>query len=110
VKRIWTPGWTLFSGGVCFLFLAAFIWIIETKGYRKWSFPLLIIGMNSIAAYLIAHLFEEFIVRGFHTHLGANVFKLFGDALEPFFAGVVVLSVYWLILFWMYRRKLFLKI
>jgi heparan-alpha-glucosaminide N-acetyltransferase len=110
VKRIWTPGWTLFSGGACFLFLAAFCWVIETKGYRKWSFPLLIIGMNSIAAYLIAHLFEDFIVRAFHTHLGANIFKLFGDGLEPFVAGVVVLSVYWLILFWMYRRNLFLKI
>jgi heparan-alpha-glucosaminide N-acetyltransferase len=110
VKRIWTPGWTLFSGGACFLLLALFIWIIETKGHRKWSFPLLIIGMNSIAAYLIAHLFEDFIVSAFHTHLGANIFKLAGDRLEPFVAGVVVLSVYWLILFWMYRRKLFLKI
>jgi heparan-alpha-glucosaminide N-acetyltransferase len=110
VKRIWTPGWTLFSGGACFLLLALFSWIIETKGYRKWSFPLLVIGMNSIAAYLIAHLFEDFIVRAFHTHLGANIFKLAGDSLEPFVAGIVVLSVYWLILFWMYQRKLFLKI
>jgi predicted acyltransferase len=110
VKRIWTPGWTLFSGGACFLFLALFSWIIETRGYRKWSFPLLIIGMNSIAAYLIAHLFEDFIGRAFHTHLGANIFKLAGDRLEPFVAGIVILSVYWLILFWMYRRKLFLKI
>jgi predicted acyltransferase len=110
VKRIWTPGWTLFSGGVCFLFLAAFSWIIEIRGHRRWAFPLAVIGMNSIAAYLIAHLLEDFIVRSFHTHLGANVFKPFGGALEPFVTGVVVLFVYWLILFWMYRRKLFLKI
>ena len=39
VKRIWTPSWTLFSGGACFLFLAGFSWIIEVKGYKKWSFP-----------------------------------------------------------------------
>ena len=110
VKRIWTPGWTLFSGGVCFLFLVAFSWIIEIRGYRRWAFPLVVIGMNSIAAYLIAHLLEDFIVRSFHTHLGPDVFKFFGGALEPFVAGVVVLFVYWLILFWMYRRKLFLKI
>ena len=56
MKRIWTPSWTLFSGGVCFLMLAAFAWVIEAKGYRKWAFPLVVIGMNSIAAYLIAHL------------------------------------------------------
>ena len=59
VKRIWTPGWVLFSGGACFLLLAAFSWIIEVKGYRKWAFPLVVIGMNSIAAYLIAHLFQR---------------------------------------------------
>ena len=70
VKRIWTPSWTLFSGGVCFLLLAAFSWVIEVKGYRKWAFPLVVIGLNSIAAYLIAHLFEHFIVSSFHIHLG----------------------------------------
>jgi heparan-alpha-glucosaminide N-acetyltransferase len=110
VKRIWTPSWTLFSGGICFLFLAVFGWIIDIKGYRRWAFPLVVIGMNSIAAYLIAHLFEEFIVRSFHTHLSPNVFKLLGGALEPLVAGIAVLSVYWLILLWMYRRKLFLKV
>jgi heparan-alpha-glucosaminide N-acetyltransferase len=110
VKRIWTPSWTLFSGGICFLFVAGFSWIIDIKGYRRWAFPLSVIGMNSIAAYLIAHLFEEFIVRSFHTHLGPNIFNLLGGALAPFVAGIAVLMVYWLILFWMYRRKLFLKV
>ena len=37
VKRIWTPSWTLFSGGVCFFFLAAFSWIIDVKQYRRWA-------------------------------------------------------------------------
>ena len=62
VKRIWTPSWTLFSGGVCFLFVAAFCWVIEVKGWKRWSFPLVVIGMNSIAAYCIAHLFERFFI------------------------------------------------
>jgi predicted acyltransferase len=110
VKRIWTPSWTLFSGGVCFLFLAGFSWLIEVRGYKKWAFPLVVIGVNSIAAYLIAHLFEDFIVDSFHINLGAHVFQIFGKPLEPFTQGAVVLLTYWLILFWMYRRKLFLKI
>ncbi|MEI9976199.1 MAG: hypothetical protein WDO73_31615, partial [Ignavibacteriota bacterium] len=55
VKRIWTPAWTLFSGGLCFLFLAAFYWATEVKGWRRWAFPLLVIGTNSLAAYVIAH-------------------------------------------------------
>jgi len=110
VKRIWTPSWTLFSGGVCFLFLAAFSWVIEVKGYKKWSFFLVVVGMNSIAAYLIAHLFEDFIISSFRINLGQHFFQMFGTAYEPLTQGVFVLFTYWLILLWMYRRKLFLKI
>jgi predicted acyltransferase len=110
VKRIWTPGWVLFSGGACFLLLAAFSWIIEVKGYRKWSFPLVVIGMNSIAAYLIAHLFHDFFVSSFRINLGPNAFKFFGDGLEPLMLGMAVLLCYWLILYWMYQRKIFLRI
>jgi predicted acyltransferase len=110
VKRIWTPSWTIFSGGACFLLLAAFSWIVEVKGYRKCAFPLVVIGMNSIAAYLIAHLFEKFIADSFRVHLGQNIFQIFGASLEPLIEGAAVLLTYWMILFWMYRRKLFLRI
>lgn len=110
VKRIWTPSWTIFSGGACFLLLAAFSWIVEVKGYKKWAFPLVVIGMNSIAAYLIAHLFEKFIADSFRIHLGQNIFQIFGTSLEPLIEGAAVLLTYWLILYWMYRRKLFLRI
>jgi len=110
VKRIWTPGWTLFSGGACFLILAAFCAVIEMKGWKRWAFPLVVIGMNSIAAYLIAHLLPDFISDSFRIHLASGVFAQFGSGLEPFVQGSAILLVYWLILFWMYRRKLFLKI
>jgi predicted acyltransferase len=110
VKRIWTPSWTLFSGGACFLFVAAFAWILDIKKWRAWAFPLVVIGMNSIAAYVIAHLWESFLISSFKIHLGPDVFKVFGAGLEPFVEGWAVLLVFWLILFWMYRRKLFLKI
>jgi heparan-alpha-glucosaminide N-acetyltransferase len=110
VKRIWTPSWTLFSGGICFLLTAAFSWVIDIKGYRKWAFPLVVIGMNSIAAYLIAHMFERFTFSSLRIHLGPNAFRVFGPGLEPFLLGCAVLLSYWIILYWMYRRKLFLKI
>jgi predicted acyltransferase len=110
VKRIWTPAWTLFSGGICFLFLAGFCWLIEVKGWRRWTFPLIVIGANSIAAYLIAHLWERFFIDTFRIHLGAHCFAFFGTPYEPFFRGLAVLTAYWLVLWWMFRRKLFLKI
>jgi predicted acyltransferase len=110
VKRIWTPAWTLFSGGWCFLILAGFFGVIDSLGYRAWAYPLVVIGMNSIAAYMIAHLFEEFIEDSFKTHLKPEAFRFSGLGLEPLFTGLAVLLVYWLILWWMYRRKIFLKI
>ncbi|MGA2136146.1 MAG: DUF5009 domain-containing protein [Bryobacteraceae bacterium] len=110
VKRIWTPSWTLFSGGVCFLFTAIFSWVIDVKGYRKWAFPLVVIGMNSIAAYLIAHLCERFVSSSLRIHLGADAFRVLGPGLQPFLLGSAMLFCYWLILYWMYRRRLFLKI
>jgi heparan-alpha-glucosaminide N-acetyltransferase len=110
VKRIWTPSWTIFSGGICFLMLAAFEWIIDAKGYRKWAFPLVVIGVNSIAAYLIAHLLPDFLISTFRIHLGHGAFAFAGLELQPLFEGTAVLLVCWLILLWMYRKKLFLRI
>jgi predicted acyltransferase len=110
VKRIWTPSWTLFSGGLCFLFLAAFSWVIDVKRHRKWAFPLVVIGMNSIAAYCIAHFLENFITTSFRIHLGPNFFEFLGTGLQPLMEGTTVLLCYWLLLFWLYRRKLFLKV
>ena len=110
VKRIWTPAWTLFSGGVCLLFLSAFSFVIDVKGYRKWAFPLLVIGMNSIAAYLTADMVGSYIHRSFQIHIGMKVFRVLGDGFAPTLQGAAILLTYWLILFWMYRRKLFLRI
>lgn len=110
VKRIWTPAWTLFSGGVCFLFLSAFSWLIEVKGYKRWSFPLLVVGMNSIAAYLIAHICEEFVQSSLVINLSMRPFSILGAALQPLLLGAAMLFVYWLMLLWMYRRKVFLRI
>jgi heparan-alpha-glucosaminide N-acetyltransferase len=110
VKRIWTPSWTLFSGGICFLFLAVFSWIIDVKQWRGWAFPLVVVGTNSIAAYLIAHLWEEFLARNLITNLGAKTFLILGQGLQPLLLGVSILFLDWLFLFWMYRRKIFLRI
>ena len=110
VKRIWTPSWTLFSGGLCFLFLAGFYWLTEVKLWRRWAFPLVVIGTNSIAAYLLAELCRGFFQETLRTHLGPHAFEFLGTPYEPFVRGLVVLTLYWLVLFWMFRRKLYLKI
>jgi predicted acyltransferase len=113
VKRIWTPTWTLYSGGWCFLLLAAFYVCTDLVGWRRWAFPLVVVGTNSIAAYCIAHMWDGFIRKALLTHLGPNTFdafNAFGPAYEPVVLGGCVLLMEWLILLWMYRGKIFLKI
>lgn len=110
VKRIWTPSWTLYSGGWCFLLLAGFYAATDLIGRRGWAFPLVVVGTNSIAAYCIAHVSEDFIRKALLTHAGPNAFRAFGSAYEPVVLGASVLLIEWLILLWMYRRKIFLKI
>ena len=83
VKRIWTPSWVLFSGGWCFLFLAGFYAVLDVLGVRFWAFPLRVIGMNSIAAYCMADLFEGFIAKNLTTHLGNEPFTVLGEPYEP---------------------------
>ena len=110
VKRIWTPSWVLFSGGICFATLAVLYAAIDLTGYRGWTYPLRVIGRNSIAAYALAHLIGDFILSSFRTHLGQGVFERWGETYEPLAAGAAVLAVYWLILFWMDRRRIYLKV
>ena len=110
VKRIWTPSWVLYSGGWSFFFLAAFYAVIDVLNVRTWSFPLRVIGVNSIVAYIIAHGVDGFIIRSFRIHFGERVFEAFGPAYEPLLSGIAALAVMWLILYWLYRQKIFLRI
>ena len=110
VKRIWTSSYTLYSGGLVILMLAGFYALIEWKGWRRWSFPLLVIGANSIAIYVMSWTIEHFISSALLRHLGRAPFAVLGPPFEPVLLGVGVLMVFWAILFWMYRRKIFLRI
>ena len=69
-----------------------------------------VIGTNSIAAYLIAHLWDGFIERALVTHLSARIFQTFGAGFEQLLKDAAILLVLWLFLAWMERRKIFLRV
>ena len=83
VKSIWTPSWVLFSGGWCFLVLAMFYSFVDIWKKQRIAFPLIVIGMNSIAAYCLTHVFQAFAFNSLRRVFGASVFKVFGDAYDP---------------------------
>lgn len=110
IKRIWTSSYTLYSGGLVVLLLAGFYALIDLKGWKRWAFPLLVIGANSIAVYVMSWTIESFVAAALVRHLGAGLFQILGAPFEPVLRGFGVLLVFWLILYWMYRRKIFLRI
>ena len=110
VKKIWTPSWVLVSGGYAFLMLAGFYLFNDLIGWTGWSYPLRVVGRNSIAAYMMDHMIRGFIVASITTHLGREIFKSFGAQYEPLVAGIAQLTILWLILFWMDRRKIYLRV
>ena len=110
VKRVWTSSYTLYSGGLVLLLLSAFYALMEWKGRQRWAFPLLVVGMNSIAVYVMSWTMPNFIGNALDRHLGSSIWGIGGPAFQPMFRGFAEMLVYWLILFWMYRRKIFLRI
>jgi heparan-alpha-glucosaminide N-acetyltransferase len=110
VKRIWTSSYTLYSGGLIILILAGLYAIMELRGWKRWAFPFLVIGANSIAIYVMSWTIEHFVTSAILRHAGTAPFAVLGAPYEPVLRGVAVLMVFWTILYWMYRRKIFLRI
>jgi len=110
VKRIWTPSFTLFSGGWCFLFTALFYFVMDVRGHVRWAFPLTVLGMNSIAAYCLDWVLVKPAGEALVRHLGRGPFLFLGPAFEATLVGAAALLVVWVVLLWMHRRRIFIRI
>ena len=110
VKRIWTPSWTLYSGGWVVLLLAAFVALVDWRGWKRWAFILIVAGLNPITLYFMWQLLVEFVIDTMKRHLGQHIFESLGAVYAPILEHLAVLLVFWLVLLWMYRRKIFLRI
>ncbi|MHB1347509.1 MAG: acyltransferase family protein [Candidatus Humimicrobiaceae bacterium] len=105
-KILWTSSYVLVSGGCSMLLLCLFYWLIDYKGYKKWAFPFMVIGMNAITIYVIQGLFDfgilvNIVIHGFSGYLGF---------MEKIFFLICVIALKWFFLFFLYKKKVFLKI
>lgn len=106
IHHIWSSSLVLFAGGWSCLLLALFYYVIDVRGYHKWAFPFKVIGVNAIAVYVATHLFDfrtiaVVFVGGFSKWLGEWYNVLL---------SLTALLVIWLILLFMYRKKIYLKV
>ncbi len=106
VKHIWNPTFVIFTSGLCFLLIAAFYYIIDVKGLQRWSFWLRVIGMNSIAIYMMTH-FIDFEAIAHRVIFGLEQFTL---AYYPFIKSVAGLVLIYIIMYWMYKKGTFIKV
>ena len=107
MRNFMTSSFVLETCGIATLLLASFFLIIDVWGYSKWAFPFLVFGVNSIAIYMMAHLFDfrligNIFVGGFSSLFALNV--------QDFIQAVAAMVVMWLIMYWMYLKKTFIKI
>jgi len=106
IKLMWTSSYVLISGGLSFMILALFYWIVDVLGYKKWAFGFIVVGMNSLAVYLATEVFDfRHVGNIFVGHLLPRLGRW--DSLVEATAAFVVV---WLILYWMYRKKEFIRI
>lgn len=106
-KNLWTSSFVLNCGGISLLLLAAFYYIIDVRGFKKWAFFFTVIGMNSILIYLSPHFIEwHYMTDGFFHWLG----QLVGDPWNAFVLVFCFLGVKWVFLYILYRKKIFLRV
>ena len=107
IKRICTTSFTLYSAGWVLLMLLAFYWFVEVMGYRKWTFPLVVFGSNSIFIYSVEQVLRGWLDRAvgvFTLH-----FTWLGD-FAPVAQSCAVLFAMWCLCYFLYRRNIFFKL
>lgn len=108
IKRRWTSSYALWAGGWSYLLLALFYWIVDVRGYRRWTSPFVVIGMNSIAAYMGWGLFSAAFRRA--AEVLTNGLRQYLPAWHNTITAAVAMALFWLVLYWMYRKRTFLKL
>lgn len=106
IKVIWTSSYVLVAGGWSLLLLALFYWIIDVKKFKKWAFFFIVIGVNPITIYFLQGIVNFNGIADFFVGAAASGAGVFG----PMVTILGVLGVKWLFLWFLYRRKVFLKI
>ena len=108
VKRLWTDSFTFFSTGWVILMLMAFYWLIDVKQVKRWAFPFLVLGMNSIFIYSLGQIgIKGWLNRGLQSFTGN--FQFLGD-FGAIPQQILVLSLLWYVCYWLYKRQIFFKI
>ena len=88
------------------LLFAAFYWVIDVKGYKKWAFPFIVIGLNALTIYVVQNIFEFSQVS--NVVFGGLISHMAGAWKAVVLAATIVFAK-WLFVYFLYRQKIFLR-
>ena len=106
-KNLWTSSFVLNVGGISLLLLALFYFIIDVLGYKKWAFFFKVIGMNSILIYMSGGFIDwSYSTNSFFQWIG----QLAGNPFNVVIMAFCFVGIKWLFLYFMYKKKIFLRV
>lgn len=105
VMKMWTTSYGLASAGYACLVFAFFYWVVDVRGYQKWTLVFRVIGTNAIFIYMATSILPIGEIVGVFTK---GIAGRMGSA-GPCFTTFSILAFNWIILFWMYKRRIFIK-
>ena len=106
-KKLWSSTFTLVVGGYSVAMLAIFYWIIDVKGYQKWAFPLKVVGMNSIAIFMLPKILDLKYTVNFFC---GGLCRIVGEGWDKVLFWAAYLLLNYLILYFMYKKDIFIKV
>jgi len=106
-KNLWSSSFVCFVGGLSMLLFAVFYLIIDVWNIRKWAFFFVVIGVNPITIYLAERIVN--FDRASKFFFGGLI-ELFPETWTPFLEGIAITAVGWVFLYFLYRKKIFLKV
>ena len=121
-KPLWTSSYVVYTSGLALCFLGFCYWLIDIKGYKKWSKPFVIFGVNALALYVFSGLLSKILTlikvpraQGTPVSLQQWIFdSVFLQLASPINASLMFAVSYillWLFLMWLlYRRRIYIKV
>lgn len=110
IKRICTSSFVIYSGGWTVLTLAFSYWLIDIKKIQKWAKFLIIVGMNPLFIYLFANVGGSNLIHRIVRPFTNGLFGWMGTVTADIITGFVVWFCLWYLTYWLYKRKIFIRI
>lgn len=110
IKRISTSTFVFASGGWSVLALALCYWLIDIKKYQKGVLFFAIVGMNPLFIYLFAHVGGADLIRSIVLPFSNAIFGWTGELTAMLILSAIVLFFLWYLCYWLYKKKILIKI